>query len=100
MRDQGEELAFAPRLPARLTRLSFRLVYRRRRLRVTVHPAAATYELLDGEPVVLLHRGERLTLTAGAPETRELPPAPQHPAPEQPPGRTPPLGARPRQDHV
>ena len=97
MRDQGETLAFAPRLPARLTRLSFRLVYRGRRLRVTVRPAEATYELLDGEPVELLHHGERLTARAGSPETRELPPAPQHPAPEQPPGRAPPLGAsRPR----
>ena len=100
MRDQGETLAFAPRLPARLTRLSFRLVYRGRRLRVTVRPADATYELLDGEPVVLLHHGEQLTVHAGSPETRELPPAPQHPAPEQPPGRAPPLGARGPRRHI
>ena len=36
MRDHGDTLTFAPRLPARLTRLSFRLIYRGRRLRVTV----------------------------------------------------------------
>jgi len=97
MRDHGETLEFAPRLPARLSRLSFRLLYRGRRLRVTVRPAAATYELLDGEPVQLVHHGERLELGADSPETRELPPAPQRPAPDQPPRRSPPLGARPPQ---
>ena len=33
MRDYGETLAFAPRLPSRLSRLRFGLVYRGRRLR-------------------------------------------------------------------
>ena len=51
MRDHGETLQFAPRLPAKLTRLSFRLLYRGRRLRVIVGRTEAHYELLDGDAV-------------------------------------------------
>jgi alpha,alpha-trehalose phosphorylase len=90
MRDHGDTLAFAPRLPSRLSRLSFRLVYRGRRLRVDVRPRWARYELLDGEPLEILHHAEPLTVAPGAPETRDLPPAVRRPLPEQPPGRTPP----------
>jgi alpha,alpha-trehalose phosphorylase len=90
MRDHGETLAFAPRLPSRLSRLTFRLVHRGRRLRVDVRPTGARYELLDGEPLEIVHHGERLTVAPGAPEARDLPPAVRRPVPEQPPGRTPP----------
>jgi alpha,alpha-trehalose phosphorylase len=90
MRDHGDMLTFAPRLPSRLSRLSFRLVYRGRRLQVDVRSAGACYELLDGEPLEIVHHGERLTVAPGAPETRDLPPAVRRPLPEQPPGRTPP----------
>ena len=48
MRDHDGELTFAPRLPARLTRLPFRLVFRGRHLRVDVTKRNATYTLLDG----------------------------------------------------
>jgi alpha,alpha-trehalose phosphorylase len=40
MRDHGDTLSFAPRLPSRLARLTFRLVYRGRRLRVDVRSDA------------------------------------------------------------
>jgi alpha,alpha-trehalose phosphorylase len=90
MRDHGETLAFAPRLPSRLTRLAFRLVYRGRRLRVEIRPDGARYELLDGEPLEVLHHGETVTVAGDAAVTRPLPPAPRRPAPEQPPGRSPP----------
>jgi alpha,alpha-trehalose phosphorylase len=92
MRDHGETLAFAPRLPARLTRLSFRLIYRGRRLRVTVRRGEVRYELIEGEPLELLHDGEPVTVTFGAVQRRALAPAPHRTAPEQPPGRAPPLG--------
>ena len=39
MRDHGDTLHFSPRLPAQLSRLSFRLLYRGRRLCVTVRDA-------------------------------------------------------------
>jgi alpha,alpha-trehalose phosphorylase len=89
MRDHGDTLAFAPRLPSRLTRLSFRLVYRNRRLRVDVRRDGARYELLAGEPLELVHHGERVTVASGSPVTRPLPPAPHLTPPEQPPGREP-----------
>ena len=92
MRDHGKTLSFAPRLPSRLTRLSFGLLYRGRRLRVDIRGDAAQYELLDGKPLEILHHGESLTVTADSPQARPLPPTPQRPAPHQPPGRSPNLG--------
>ncbi len=90
MRDLGEPLAFAPRLPSRLTRLAFRLTYRGRRLRVEVNGRGARYELLQGEPLELLHHGEPFTLTAGEPQELPVPPMPHRPAPPQPRNREPP----------
>jgi alpha,alpha-trehalose phosphorylase len=93
MRDHGRTLTFAPRLPAQLTRLSFRLLYRGRRLRVTIGPAEARYELLDGEALEVGHHGEPVALSApGGEQTRPIPPAPMRERPAQPPGREPPLG--------
>ncbi len=84
MRDHGEPLAFAPRLPSRLTRLAFRLTYRGRRLRVEVNGGGARYELLQGEPLELLHHGEPFTLAPGEPQELPVPPMPHRPAPPQP----------------
>jgi alpha,alpha-trehalose phosphorylase len=94
LRDHAEPLTFAPRLPSRLPRLAFRLVYRGRRLLVDIRPDAARYELLDGEALELVHHGDALTVTPGDPVTCAIPPAPRRPAPEQPPGRTPSLRHR------
>jgi alpha,alpha-trehalose phosphorylase len=88
MRDHGGELTFAPRLPPRIERLAFRLVFRARRLKVEVTKRDATYTLLEGEPLRTAHHGESLELSADA-VTREIPPAPERPAPTQPPGRAP-----------
>ncbi|MEA2129370.1 MAG: alpha,alpha-trehalose phosphorylase [Solirubrobacteraceae bacterium] len=89
MRDHGDALAFAPRLPRRLERLSFRLVYRGRCLRVEVVEDEAHYELLHGENLELVHHGERFTLRRGAPASHAVPPAPEWPVPQQPAGREP-----------
>jgi alpha,alpha-trehalose phosphorylase len=89
MRDHGETLTFAPRLPSRLGRLAFHMLYRGRRLRVEVLPHAARYELLDGEPIELVHHGERLTASHGAPQERPLPPAPRREQARPPAGRAP-----------
>jgi alpha,alpha-trehalose phosphorylase len=94
MRDHGELLTFGPRLPSRLTRLAFRIVFRGRRLRVSITQDSAHYELLDGEPLDIVHHGERLSLARDAPQTRPLLPAPPRHKPDQPPGRTPPLRHR------
>ncbi|MDX6677092.1 MAG: alpha,alpha-trehalose phosphorylase [Solirubrobacteraceae bacterium] len=93
MRDHDSVLHFSPRLPSDLTRLSFRLSYRGRRLRVRVDHAPAHNELLDGEALEITHHGEPVTLTApGAIEARAIPAAPSRSRPAQPPGREPPLG--------
>jgi alpha,alpha-trehalose phosphorylase len=87
LRDHGDVLAFAPRLPAQLTGLSFRLVYRGRRLRIDINSDRARYELLAGEPLDLLHHGEPFTLVPGSPQTHTCPTLPEPPAVEPPPGR-------------
>ena len=89
MCDHGDMLAFAPRLPRRLDRLSFRLIYRGRCLRVEVGEDEALYQLLDGAALELLHHGKRFTLRPGAPAAHAVPAAPERPVPEQPAGREP-----------
>jgi alpha,alpha-trehalose phosphorylase len=82
-------LAFAPRLPAALTRLSFRLVYQGRRLRVVVTATDATYEVVRGEAIEIGHHGERFTVRPGHPEQRPIEAAARGLAPTQPIGRAP-----------
>ncbi|MGH2377001.1 MAG: glycoside hydrolase family 65 protein [Candidatus Limnocylindria bacterium] len=92
MRDEGETLAFAPRLPPRLRRLVFRLLYRGRLLRVEVGAEGARYELVEGDALEILHHGERIRVASGGSETRPLPPVPALPPIEHPAGRKPPSG--------
>jgi alpha,alpha-trehalose phosphorylase len=89
LRDHDDTLSFAPRLPQRLGRLEFRLGFRGRRLSVGVTRRQARYTLLDGEPLELLHHGERFELSAGEPETRPIPPALDRPPVLHPKGRAP-----------
>ena len=89
MRDHDGTLSFAPRLPARLERLAFRVLFRGRCLEVEAGKTHATYRLHDGEPVEIRHHGEPVTVSSGAPVRREIPPAADLPAPSQPPGRAP-----------
>ena len=53
MRATGGRLAFSPRLPPALTRLSFRVRYRDRRIGVTTDGETATYRLFAGDPLAL-----------------------------------------------
>ncbi|MBO0815681.1 MAG: glycoside hydrolase family 65 protein, partial [Actinobacteria bacterium] len=92
MRDHDGQLSLAPRLPGRLTRLEFSLLWHRHRLRVTISQSAATYTLREGHrtAVELLHHGQPLTVRAGHPVRVPIPPAqPLTPPPQQPPGRAP-----------
>ena len=75
LRDHGEMLDFAPRLPPALSRLRFRLAYRGRRLSVDVRGDKARYELLDGDPVEVRHYGTPLRLETGVQQTRDCPPS-------------------------
>jgi alpha,alpha-trehalose phosphorylase len=90
MRDHAETLEFAPRLPDGLTRLSFSLIRRGRCLRVDVTPHEARYVLSHGPgALTVAHYGEPVTVTAGEPSVRPIPPAPDRPPPTQPQGRQP-----------
>ncbi len=76
MRDHDGVLTFAPRLPSRLTRLRFRVVYRGRKLVVSVSPDQATYRLVDGDPLEIRHHGHEV-LVDHADLVLDIPPAPQ-----------------------
>jgi alpha,alpha-trehalose phosphorylase len=90
MRDHGGELSFAPRLPARLERLTFRLRYRGRRLRVEIGRDTAAYTLVEGAPLELVHHGRTISLKTGATASGGIPHLdPPGPAPTQPTGREP-----------
>jgi alpha,alpha-trehalose phosphorylase len=90
MRDYGETLSFAPRLPSRLTRLAFRVAFRGRCLRVEVSQSEARYELLGkGKALELLHHGEPVEIESGHPQTHPVPRAPNRPPPKQPAGCAP-----------
>jgi len=62
MRDHNGELTFGPRLPERITRMRFRVVYRGRKLTVTITHECATYRLEDGEPLDIRHHGRQVTV--------------------------------------
>ena len=89
MRDYDGRLSFAPRLPARLERLAFRLVFRGRRLRVEATPSHATYELVEGEPLEVGHEGESIVLAPGEPVRVPIGRVVIRPSSTQPPGRAP-----------
>jgi alpha,alpha-trehalose phosphorylase len=90
LRDYGGNLSFAPRLPMRLERLAFRLLVRGRRLSVEATKTHATYTLLAGEPLSLIHHGETITISTDNPATGAIPPlVVDGPSPNQPMGRAP-----------
>jgi alpha,alpha-trehalose phosphorylase len=70
MRDHGPVLHFAPCLPSRLTRVTFRVLYRGRRLRVEIGRDEVSYHLVDGDDLEIEHRDERLKLSKEEPVTR------------------------------
>jgi alpha,alpha-trehalose phosphorylase len=81
-------LSFSPRLPSGISDLTFRLRYRSRRLKVTINSERARYELIDGDPLSLMHHGKLFNLGPKSAE-HAIPPIKAGPRPEQPPGRAP-----------
>ncbi|WP_194818046.1 glycoside hydrolase family 65 protein [Nocardia sp. XZ_19_385] len=88
MRTNGGRLCFAPRLPEELDRLAFRIIWRDSRIAVEITREAATYRLLEGEPLTLQHHGEPFELTE-SPVTLKVPHLEPKPAPALPAGRAP-----------
>jgi len=90
MRDHGGRLSFAPRLPASLTGLRFRIMFRERSLLVEVDQEHARYSLRAGDPLQIVHHGDSVTVPGD--DVLELPIprlGPLRPPPSQPPGREP-----------
>ncbi len=89
LRLQQASLHFAPRLPAGIDRLTFRIMFRDRRLSVEVKAKEATYRILAGSPLTVLHHGEEILLAVDHPVTRPIPEVEVGPRPTQPAGRAP-----------
>jgi alpha,alpha-trehalose phosphorylase len=64
LRDFEGDPRFEPRLPAGWDRLRFRLRLRASTLEVEMTHARTTYRVLDGPPLTILHRGQRLDVAA------------------------------------
>ena len=89
MREHTGKLTFAPRLPARLQRLTFRLLFRGRSLKVEASRTHATYILREGEPLEIRHHRKPITVTTAEPVVEAIPSCPERAAPSQPYGRAP-----------
>jgi alpha,alpha-trehalose phosphorylase len=70
LREREGTLAFAPRLPAGITRLVITLTIRQRRLRIEITPDTTTYRLINGEPLRILHDGQLVGLSTERPALR------------------------------
>ncbi|WP_199745801.1 glycoside hydrolase family 65 protein [Amycolatopsis sp. WAC 04182] len=88
LRDYGGRLSFAPRLPPQLRRIAFRLTFRGTRFQVEIDGEGATYHVITGSPLELVHHGETFTVTA-EPVRLPIPAIEPGPAPVQPAGRAP-----------
>ncbi|WP_345029223.1 glycosyl hydrolase family 65 protein [Kutzneria kofuensis] len=80
-------LRFAPRLPPGLSRLRFSVRQRSSRVRVTVTPSSARYEVDGPDDLTIVHHGR--TVHLASPQELPIPPAPRVRPSEQPPGRAP-----------
>jgi alpha,alpha-trehalose phosphorylase len=94
MREHDGTLSFAPRLPSRINRMEFALMWQGHRLRVDVNGKDVTYSLRDGKDgarVELVHHGEAAVVSCDESVTLPIPPLerPPGPQPRQPAGRAP-----------
>ena len=89
MRDHDDKLSFAPRLPAQLKRIAFRLLFRGRRLKVEFTTTETVYTLLDGNSLEIDHHGKTIRLSPHEPVTQPVPSIAERPTPKQPHGRAP-----------
>jgi alpha,alpha-trehalose phosphorylase len=89
MRDHDGQLSFAPRLPEALSRMTFRLMFRGRKLLVAVEHQQASYSLLAGSALAITHHGQQVTVGPGEPLVIKIPRIRAGERPTQPPGREP-----------
>ncbi len=72
MRDHNGTITFDPRLPADWERLTFRIMLRGTRVKVSVVRDAISFDVEDGQSVEVSVRGQHLTVRAGEPVTVPL----------------------------
>jgi alpha,alpha-trehalose phosphorylase len=98
MRDHGGRLSFAPRLPPRLSRLRFRLMFAGRTLQVETcredgdtgdTGESASYRLVSGDPLEVSHHQTPVNLEVGKDVTLPVPPPPSVIPVTRPHGRSP-----------
>jgi alpha,alpha-trehalose phosphorylase len=98
MRDHDGRLTFAPRLPPRIRRLAFRVVFQGRCLAVTVTAEQAAYRLAYGdEGLEIAHHGKTFPLSYQS-VVHDIPPAPAVEPVHQPPHAAPRRRNRPTSD--
>jgi alpha,alpha-trehalose phosphorylase len=88
-RDHDGVLSFDPRLPERLTGLTFRLCVRDALLKVEVDHQQAHYQLMRGASLDITHHGQAVKVTADRRVSRRIPRLTPREPPKQPPGRAP-----------
>ncbi|WEK55531.1 MAG: beta-phosphoglucomutase [Candidatus Cohnella colombiensis] len=65
MRDDGDTLSFKPIVPKGWQGYRFRITYHERLIDIKVTSSAATYRLLEGQPLSIVHRSHELELVVG-----------------------------------
>ena len=96
LRDDGEQMSFAPRLPNEIERVAFRVTFHGNTLRVEVTRGEARYRSRpDGRPLVFLHWGTELSLPPGGSVVLPIPGVEPLASPAQPLHREPGFRERP-----
>jgi alpha,alpha-trehalose phosphorylase len=72
-------------------------MFRGQKVHAEITRTKTKYSLADGEPIEIVHDGEKLTLAADKPLTRPMAAIPPRPRPSQPAGREP-MRRRPTPD--
>ena len=89
MRHHGDSLSFNPRLPPAIRRLTFRVTFRGRLIKVSFDHERVTYRMLRGRPLTFDHHGKPVHLTTARSAVRGIPPVKRLRPPTQPKGREP-----------
>ncbi len=91
----GGMLRCAPRLPQAITRLTFRISFQGRRLLVELQSHMATYSLMEGDALEIVHHGETVKLDPAKPAAHPIPRPPRvSPRPSRPAELPPAAGRR------
>jgi alpha,alpha-trehalose phosphorylase len=100
MRHHGDALSFAPRLPPAIPRVTFRLTFLGRLIKVRISHTRVTYTLVRGRPIEFDHHGQPIRLASRSSISRSIPTIKPPRAPKQPESRAPArrakAGPRPR----